>query len=239
MREKPLIGVTPFYNCDTCMTYIKPGYMEAVIEAGGLAVLLPLTRDNEILARFMDEFDGFILSGGPDVDARYYGEPNLPFTGDISPIRDYMEIFIVKKCEERNKPILGICRGIQVMNVALGGTLYQDIPAQIKDREILKHSQDAPKWYPIHDIHIDEDSVVGRVFGKKVIDVNSFHHQAVKNTAPGLVATSRAADGIIESIEHKTHKFMVGVQWHPELMWQRDRAHLKLFEEFVAKAGEK
>ncbi len=239
-RFRPLIGITPWYDYDKRLTYIKDGYIEGVAEAGGLPVLLPLIVDEELLDEMVLRFDGFLLSGGGDMDAVHYGECNRPYNGEISPHRDRMEMYIVKRAVELNKPLLGICRGIQVMNVALGGTLYQDIFLQIKDRELIKHSQNAPRWYPTHCISIEKGSTVGTAFGGDSADVNSFHHQAVKDVAPCFKATSWAADGIIESIEHKDdHIFAVGVQWHPELMWRENPVHLRLFEAFVAAAEKK
>jgi len=237
-KSKPLIGITPWYDYDKRLTYIKDGYIEGIDKAGGLPVLLPLSVDEELLEEITARFDGFLLSGGADIDAVYYGEHNRPYNGEISPYRDRMEIYIARRAVELNKPLFGICRGIQVMNVALGGTLYQDIFSQVKDCELLKHSQSAPKWYPTHSINIERGSKVSTAFEGDTANVNSFHHQAVKDVAPCLKVTSWAADGIVESIEHKDHIFAVGVQWHPELMWQKDPVHLRLFEAFVAAAGD-
>ncbi|MCX7842739.1 MAG: gamma-glutamyl-gamma-aminobutyrate hydrolase family protein [Clostridia bacterium] len=230
---KPLIGVTPWYDYSKNITYIKPGYCEGIIEAGGMPVLLPLTANEDILTCLMDEIDGLLLSGGPDVDARLYGEQNLPFNGEISPHRDKMEMFLAKKAILDNKPLLGICRGMQVMNAAMGGTLFQDIYSQSKSNSLVKHSQDAPKWYPTHDIHIEKDSRVAASFGKHYAGVNSFHHQAVKDVAEGFKVTAMSVDGIIEAVEYEDHIFAVGVQWHPELMWQENGIYLKLFIDFV------
>lgn len=237
---RPLIGVTPWYDYKKNVTFIKPGYCEGVAKAGGLPLLLPLTSDEELLADIFSRFDGFLISGGPDVDAKHYGEHNLPFNEDISPHRDIMEIFIARKAIQEGKPVFGICRGIQVMNVAMGGTLYQDIYSQLKDKELLlKHSQEAPKWYPTHDIIIEKNSIVWKSFSKEKVGVNTFHHQAVKDVAPGFLVSSRSPDGIIESIEYEGHVFAVGVQWHPELMWQEDEIYLNLFAEFVESCGRK
>ena len=231
--QRPLIGVTPCYDHEKRQTYIKHGYIEGVYAAGGLAVLLPLVADEKVLADLLDRCDGFLLSGGADIDAKYYGECNMPYNGEISPYRDHMEIFTARRAMEGNKPILGICRGIQVINVAMGGTLYQDVYSQIKGKELLKHSQEAPKWYPTHDIHIERDSRLWSCFMTESMNVNSFHHQAVKDVASGFVITARADDGIIESIESPEHIFAVGVQWHPELMWEEIPVFLKLFEQLV------
>lgn len=232
-KRIPLIGITPWYNYQENMTYIKKGYCEGVSKAGGLGVVLPLATDERMLSEIVDRFDGFLLSGGPDIDAALYGEANLPFNGEISPYRDTMEIFIARRAIEYNKPLFGICRGLQVMNVALGGTLYQDIYSQKKDVQSIQHSQNAPKWHPTHDVFVEKDSKVWASFMRECISVNSFHHQAIKDVAPGFSITSQAVDGIVESIEYAGHRFAVGVQWHPELMWEKDEAFLKLFEAFV------
>ncbi|MCX7745728.1 MAG: gamma-glutamyl-gamma-aminobutyrate hydrolase family protein [Clostridia bacterium] len=232
-KLRPLIGITPWYNYEDAMTYIKKGYCEGINQAGGMAVLLPLSSDEEFLNELMNRCDGFLLSGGPDVDARTFGEENTPYNGNISPYRDAMELYIARRAVELNIPIFGICRGIQVMNVAMGGTLYQDIYTQNAEKKMVKHTQDAPKWYPTHEIRIKPNSKVWTCFKEEVIGVNSFHHQAIKDLAADFEVTSTASDGIIESIEHKSHVFAVGVQWHPELMWQEDERFLKLFKAFV------
>jgi putative glutamine amidotransferase len=236
--KKPFIGITPGYDADKDISFIKSGYYEGVLKAGGLPVLIPLNINEDILNDYFNRCDGFLLSGGSDIDAMLYGENNLPANGEISPLRDLMEVFIVKKAIELNKPILGICRGIQVMNVAQGGTLYQDMGTQIKDREVIKHDQSAPKWYPTHNVKIENGSIVRSLLGKDQIRVNSFHHQAVKDVAKDFWVTSSSEDGIIESIEHKNHIFALGVQWHPELMWKENDEFLKFFKELVVKSQE-
>lgn len=232
-KKIPFIGITPWFDYEKQITYIKKGYCEGVMKAGGVPVLLPLTINEEILCEVAKQCDGFLISGGPDIDAQLYGEQNMMYNGEISPFRDALEIFIAKKALEDGKPILGICRGIQILNIACGGTLYQDIGSQIKDAMLIKHSQEAPKWYPTHEIVIERDSKVWSWFEAERAGVNSFHHQAVKDVAPGFAVTSRAPDGIIESIEHTQHRFAVGVQWHPELMWQDSPKFLTMFKDFV------
>ena len=236
MGKRPLIGITPGFMDEKSRILISKGYVEGVNRAGGFAVLLPLSVDEAVLEAAMDRCDGFLLSGGPDIDAKYYGELNYRFNGVINPDRDRMEIYIAQHAVAEGKAVLGICRGIQVLNVALGGSLYQDIHFQIKGGDLLKHSQEAPEWYPIHDISITKGSKLWSCYGKEVLGVNSFHHQAVKIPGEGLRPVCWTPDGIIEAIEYENHVFAVGVQWHPELMWQEDIEALKLFEAFVSAA---
>lgn len=233
MGSRPLIGVTPGYDADKDRIYIARGYIEGVNNAGGLAVLLPLDPGPGGLGELTGRFDGFLLSGGADIDARYYGEENLKINGGISPRRDRLEIGLAKAVIESGKPLLAICRGIQVLNAALGGTLYQDIHSQIRERELLKHWQEAPDWYPVHDVALVRDTKLWDCFCKDSLGVNSYHHQAVKDVGKGLKVAARTSDGIVEALEHESHRFAVGVQWHPEMMWKEDRECLKLFEAFI------
>lgn len=233
MPNKPLIGITPGYDYEKNMLFAKNGYYNAICESGGIPVIMPVVQDESILEELTVRLDGFLLCGGPDLDARHFGEPNLPLSDEISPYRDSLELFTAKRSVELGKPVLGICRGIQVLNVALGGTIYQDMYAQMPGRQLVRHSQKAPVWYPTHKAYIEGDSQLYGMFGADCLDVNSFHHQAIRDTAPGFRITARSEDGVIEAIEHGTHRFAVGVQWHPELMWQQDRKWLRLFEKLV------
>lgn len=232
-NNKPTIGVTPWYDYEKQTTYIKKGYCEGIIKSGGLPVLLPLVSDEDLLQEAFEKIDGLLLSGGPDVDPKYYGENNMICNGTISPYRDVMEMYLARKAITENKPVFGICRGIQVMNTAMGGSLYQDIHSQIQDSKLIKHSQEAPKWYGTHKVSIESSSLVGKACGKDTVEVNSYHHQAIKEPAQGFTVIARSPDGVIEAIEVKGHKFALGVQWHPELMWQENEMHLSLFVDFV------
>jgi putative glutamine amidotransferase len=244
---RPLIGITPGFNYDDERVSISKNCMDSINEAGGLAVLMSLTDNEEVLMDFIKRCDGFLISGGPDVDAKYYDEENLSFTGSISPLRDVMDIFIAKKAFEAKKPILGICRGNQVLNVAMGGTLYQDIDSQIKEKKILKHAQKAPIWHPTHEISIEKNSAIWKMFGKEIARINTSHHQAVRDIAPGFIATSKSSDGVIESIEYvgqcskecegNKKQFAVGIQWHPEALWKKDIIHLNIFKQFILAAS--
>jgi putative glutamine amidotransferase len=232
-KFKPLIGITAWYDYTKGDTYLKKGYIEAVNRAGGVSMLIPATEDYDIVLEIIRRCDGFLLSGGGDIDAKHFGEINLPCNGELSPLRDEMEIMISREAVSRSKPLFGICRGMQIMNVALGGSIYQDIFCQIKDRQLVKHQQDAPKWYPIHKVDVEEDSALFRITGRKQLEVNSYHHQAVKDVAEGFRVTAKAEDGVIEAIEHTLSRFALGVQWHPELMIDRNAEMFGLFEAFI------
>mgnify|MGYP000928878003 CR=1 FL=1 len=231
--SRPLIGITPSFEDDVERIFLSNYYAESVYRAGGLPIILPLTQDSGVINQLAKICDGLLVSGGPDMDAVHYNEDNMPYNGNITPLRDVLELALIKEVFRLKKPILGICRGMQVLNVALGGTLYQDVYSQIKDKNVIKHRQEAPRWYPTHEISIVGNSKVWSSFNCNRIRVNSFHHQAVKDVAPGFKVTSIANDGIIESIELDDDLFVVGVQWHPENMWEKDPIYLRIFELFV------
>ena len=237
MGAKPVIGITPGYRSEGNRIYIGKGYTDAIISAGGIPMLLPLTLEEDVVLSAMGKCDGILLSGGPDVDGRFFGEDNLNCGGEISPYRDYVDILAAKTAVEGDKPVLGICRGAQVLNIALGGSIYQDIFSQIKGKDMLKHRQEAPEWYPVHEVSLKEGSRIFNAFAVRCIGVNSFHHQAVKETGTELEATAWSPDGVIEAVEHTRHRFAVGVQWHPELMWRENTEQLALFAMLVRAAG--
>ena len=209
---------------------ISQAYTEGIIRAGGNPVLFPLTSA-EVDEQWLAGIDGLLLSGGEDVDPAYYGENPHIKQGKISPERDTQELKLIAMADKRKIPILAICRGLQILNVAHQGTLYQDIYSQI--RGVIKHSQSAPRWYATHQITIDQGSRLHEIFVKKTIRVNSYHHQAVDRLAEGFKATAWADDGVIEAIEKIGEPFTVAVQWHPEEMWSSDPGQLELFRQFV------
>jgi len=243
MGRRPIIGITPCYHRDKDHLYLAQGYMEGVGRAGGLGMILPLTLEGDMPERIMETCDGFLFAGGPDIDARYFGEENLKCTGEISPQRDRLELLLAKKALERSKPMLGICRGVQLLNVALGGTLLQDIHQDTDSKgnegasTVLKHWQEAPGWYPVHEVQISPGSMLHQIYGNSTLSVNSYHHQAVRGTGRGLKISARSSDGIIEAAESSDSRFITAVQWHPELMWKEEPLHLKLFEAFVNAAA--
>ena len=215
---RPRIGVLPLYNSENQTLWINPLYFGGVEEAGGLPSLLPLT-DNEVLwEEYCRSFDGFVFTGGQDVAPGLYGHEKIPQCSYQAPLRDNQELFMLRRLRQLDKPVLGICRGDQVMNVAFGGTLYQDLPAQHPSQVV--HSQKKPYDLPHHQVTVRPGTALHRLIGREHLSVNSMHHQAVWDVAPGFTVSARAEDGIIEAIELPQARFLLGVQWHPEHMWQ-------------------
>ncbi len=224
---KAVIGISVKNDYENRIHTLKDDYINAIHEAHGIPILLPSTNLAEIDALF-SLCQGFLLSGGGDLDPVYWGEfPHLGL-GEIDPKRDQFELHLAKKCLEKRVPVLGICRGCQVMNVAAGGTLWQNIKSE------LLHIQRAPYDYGFHAIKIEASSRLHRILGQSNIRVNSFHHQAVRTVGRELQSTAWSEDGMVEAIEHEGHPFWLGVQWHPELM--HDKNSKKLFAALVAAA---
>ena len=235
--KKPIIGVTPAISPNDAATImIYNGMLDALWKAGGLPVLLPLTREPEQLAALLDEVDGLLFSGGGDVDPLLYGECQHLNIGKVTPERDHMELPLARMAAERTDvAVFGICRGFQVLNIALGGTVWQDIPSEYPDHPIL-HRQQSPSTFPSHEVTVTPGSRLYGMIGAEKTPVNSHHHQAVRVPGKGMTVTACAPDGIIEASELTDHPFYVGVQWHPERLWTTDPASMRLFEGFVKAA---
>lgn len=229
---KPLIGITCDYDLAADRLQLHNDYCQAIYAAGGIPVMLPYV-DIEDICFLASRLDGIMFTGGGDVDPHYFGEHPHYALGQINPVRDKAEIGLCAWAMSNDKPVLGICRGIQVMNVAMGGTLYQDIAAQMKCEDTINHRQTAPGWYPCHGVRLEADSIISRIIGQQYIQVNSFHHQAVKEVASPFYVIGRSDDGLIEAIESREHTFVVGVQWHPERMYKYHKNMLMLFKAFV------
>ncbi len=230
----PIIGLTPSIQSVDRSIYVYAEYLKAVHRAGGIPVVLsPWPPDGlEVLRRI----DGLLLTGGHDVDPALFGEEPEEGLGEITPERDVLEMSLTRAALDMDMPILAICRGIQVLNVAAGGTLYQDIRRQVPGAK--KHRQDAPRWYPTHEVRLRDGTRIASAACASSIRVNSFHHQAVRELGENMLMTGEARDGIIEAIESAVHRFVVGVQWHPEMMYETDGVARALFSAFVAAAGE-
>lgn len=227
-----IIGITPYLQKGRTEYRLPRTYVESIIAAGSIPYILPVVTDKRIISRYLDSIDGLLLAGGVDPDPLYYGEEPLPGMGEIDPERDYFEIELTREALNRPVPVLGICRGCQILNVVAGGTLIQDL-----GEGYFKHLQDAPGWYPTHNVEIEENSLLNRVFNEKIIKVNSIHHQAIGKVGKGFRVTARARDGVIEAIEGDGAVFSLGVQWHPERMWEKNRKFLGIFREFINSCG--
>lgn len=238
MSGKPLIGIAPGYDPDRGMVELRPEYAFGVAEAGGIPVLLPVPGEHvpeEQWTSVLDRLDGLLLSGGPDLAPAFFGEPPLKGLGRVVPERDRFEMVITRIALERDLPVLGICRGIQTLAVAAGGTLYQDIDSQVDG--VWQHRQAAPRWHTSHAVRLLPGSIMAEIHGCTEIMVNTFHHQAIKGVPEGFVATGWSGDGLIEAIEGVGRRLAFGVQWHPEGIWAHDRLHLAVFRRLVEVAG--
>ena len=229
---KPIIGVVPLYDEFKDSLWMVPGYMDGITQAGGLPVMLPLTKDKKDIARIADEFDGFLFTGGHDVTPAVYGEETLPVCGACCKERDDMERELFGRVTELDKPLLGICRGIQFINAVLGGTLYQDLPSQLPSSAI-EHHMSPPYDRPVHYVQILPGTPLAALLQKDRIAVNSYHHQAVRAAAPSLCVMAQADDGIVEGVYLPDRKMVWAIQWHPEFSFSSDENSRKIFAHLV------
>ena len=241
--NKPIIGIT----CNSILAenspipgmtrvFVSADYINAVTKAGGIPLLLPPLADQADIRGQIAALDGLILSGGLDIDPFLYGEEPWKKLGTVNLYRDEYELPAIKLAAGLNKPMLGICRGLQTINVAHGGTLYQDL-SQIEGSP-LKHFQTTSERTALwHTVDIEPTSSLSTILNKQTLRVNSYHHQALKAMAPGFIVTARAKDGVIEAIEQQGDAFVLAVQWHPEMLVENNPAMLALFEALVKQAG--
>ena len=231
---KPVIGVTPLFDIERDSLWMLPGYMTGIQEAGGLPVMLPLTDDDHTLSQLTELCDGFLFTGGQDVSPSLYGEEPLDCV-TVCPERDRMESKLLRYVLAADKPILGICRGIQLINAVLGGTLYQDLPTQREST--TPHRQKPPYDLPRHLDRILPDTPLYALLRRETLPVNSCHHQAVRALSPQLREMAVAEDGLIEAVWRPESRFLWAVQWHPEFSYKTDPAGAEVFRAFVASCG--
>ncbi len=229
---KPVVGVLPLWDDDRKSLWMLPGYLTGVQRAGGIPIVLPLTTDADDLSHFADRFDGFLFTGGHDVSPEFYGETARPECGATCRVRDEMEKRLFFETLDRDKPVFGICRGIQAINAFLGGSLYQDLPSQMHAAVPVSHKQSPPYDRPSHSVAVGE-TPLRAIAGADEIFVNSYHHQGIKTLATGLDAMAVAPDGLVEAAYMPTARFMWAVQWHPEFSLD-DPVSAGLFSSFVA-----
>jgi putative glutamine amidotransferase len=234
-KNQPVIGVMPLWDGEKDSLWMLPGYLEGVVRAGGLPIILPLTGDEETVFQLAGLCAGFLFTGGQDISPECYGAEPLPCCGPVCKDRDAMERALFSAAVKLNKPALGICRGIQLFNVLLGGTLYQDLPSQLKQSAVT-HSQKPPYHKPAHQISIEQESPLRSLLGTDTLAVNSSHHQGIAELAPELSPMARAEDGLIEAVYMKGRPFVWAVQWHPE-MAPAEESSGKLFRAFADACG--
>ncbi len=226
-----MIGLIPLYDDDKESLWMLPGYMGAVEACGGLPVMLPLTSDEADLTQAYQWCDGILFTGGHDVSPSVYGEDQKKTCGQTCPARDQMERFLLNKCLQDHKPLLGICRGIQFLNACLGGTLYQDLPSEYKSE--VEHHMTPPYDRTAHNVNVLNDTKLAKIIGEGIHGVNSYHHQAIKALSPRVNVMAYSEDGLVEAIEVKDQDFAVAIQWHPEFSYQTDPDSMKLVQAFV------
>jgi putative glutamine amidotransferase len=246
MSRRPVVGVATqsldaipgkLPNC----WIMGQRYVRILAAAGAVPWLIPLIQGDESTLRAVyDHLDGVFLTGGVDMDPAHYGEERHESCERIDPARDWTEIHLVRWAQAEGKPVFGVCRGIQAINVALGGSLYQDVPSQYP--QAIKHdyfptATQYTRDYLAHEVEVQAESRIGRLLGGRRLHVNSMHHQGIKKLAPGLAATAFAPDGLIEAVECERGSFLIGVQWHPEELAETSDPMRRLFVAFVNAAG--
>ncbi|MEL1134639.1 gamma-glutamyl-gamma-aminobutyrate hydrolase family protein [Desulfitobacterium sp. THU1] len=229
MERKPIIGITIAHCNEELKSYPRALYVEAVKQAGGQPVLLPPIASVEDADEVVALIDGLILTGGGDISPILLGEEPLRGIGECLPERDFSEILMTRKAIDKCLPLLGICKGIQILAVAAGGAIYQDIVSECP--KSMEHKMKAPRDFPWHEILLME-SYLKEFLGEERISVNSVHHQAVAEVPKGFTVSAVAPDGIIEAIEKRGASFCVGVQWHPEVM-AKDKNSQRIFQQFI------
>ncbi|HEY9576273.1 MAG TPA: gamma-glutamyl-gamma-aminobutyrate hydrolase family protein [Pseudobacillus sp.] len=240
---KPLIGCTTYYvsafeESKLRFSVAQDHFMSAlddplsIQKGGGVPIAIPLIDDDDYMESLLDRLDGLLLTGGSDVNPHLYGHPYKKGLGDINPIRDAFELKLIERAIKRQMPILGICRGLQLLNVFFEGTLIQDMDHAYQT-DINHAGYMGPRWNIAHKVKLAKDSMLYHCFGKEEVEVNSFHHQMIDTLGQGLEISALSEDGVIEGIVHKDYPFVAAVQWHPEMMFDVHQEQLKLFELFV------
>ncbi len=233
MERKAIIGVVPLYDEKRESIWMLPGYLDGIYEAGGIPMILPLHAGEAELRRLDANIDGYLLTGGHDVNPELYGAEKSPSCGAVCESRDLLETMLYRIAGGTDKPVLGICRGIQLLNVLHGGTLYQDLPEEFRTERTLDHHMTPPYDRTVHEVLLEKNTPLYDLLGQERLAVNSYHHQGVKELGGGLAVMAAAEDGLVEGIYAPDRKFVWGIQWHPEFIYQKDEASRKIFRAFV------
>jgi putative glutamine amidotransferase len=229
--RRPVIGVVPLSDGTEGKVLMYPGYIQGLEEAGAVPVILPLTVSERVLKQIADLLDGFLFTGGSDLDPEWYGCEKAGYCGEVCETRDQMEAYLFREAVlNQNKPALGICRGIQLFNAFLGGSLYQDLPAEFSSA--ISHKPGPPYDVPAHAVLLLPESPLCKLAGKERLEVNSDHHQGISRIAERLEVMALADDGLVEAVYMPDHPYVWAVQWHPELLLE-DETSKKLFASFV------
>ena len=234
--KKTIIGLSPLYDREKDSYWMLPGYMKMVERCGAVPLMLPLTTEEPLPAAAFELCDGILLTGGQDVSPSLYGQPLSPLCGEVCEARDEMDRRLLISAIGADKPVLGICRGLQLMNAALGGTLYQDLPTEYGTT--AEHCMNPPYDRGVHAVCLLDDTPLHDLLGVDEISVNSYHHQAVKAQASCLKTMAVSEDGLIEAMYLPGKRFVWGVQWHPEFSHEKDLRCLRIAEAFVHACGE-
>lgn len=232
---KPIIGITPIYDPEKESFWMLPGYMQALENAGALPVMLPMSSDEQVIKKIMSSVDGILFSGGHDLNPALYGEEIIPQCGKYIAPRDASEKKLMEYAIVADMPMLCICRGFQLMNTVLGGTLYQDIPTQLVSD--IVHRQDKPYDKPVHSVIITEGTPLHDLLQTDRLEVNSRHHQGIKDLSPILGIMAEAPDGLPEAVYISGSNFAWGIQWHPEHMHSVSEESRKIFDAFTVACG--
>jgi len=233
---KPIIGLLAEVS-DEKKCAVLNSYVRAIEDAGGLPVLLPYVEDGEVIADFCKACDGILFTGGVDVDPGMYGEKRHPMLGETARYRDSLEARVFSEFYKTEKPILGICRGAQIINVLLGGSLWQDIPSEMPSE--IDHRQKEGQFSLSHRVNILEGTPLRGLVSKGRMNANSFHHQAIKALGADLEVMARADDGVIEAVYSTKKSYLRAYQWHPERIYGIDGDNRRIFVDFVTAAARK
>ena len=228
---KVIIGILTEVD-DELTTKVRGSYINAIEKSGGVPVVLPYVKDERTIEDFADICDGFLFTGGVDVDPSRYGEEAKPTCEKPQLFRDELEFCALRVILRKAKPILAICRGAQLINAALGGTLYQDIPSECPSHVL--HRQTEPDNAPSHDVRVLPSTPLSEIIKSERMAANSFHHQAIKTLGEGLRAMATAEDGIIEAFYSTTEDYLYAYQWHPERLFDTDLQNRLIFEDFTS-----
>jgi putative glutamine amidotransferase len=240
--RRPAIGITPDFNEKPADSYapryeLKQAYSDAVLRAGGLPFVLPYSDDPTCIDAYLDRISGLLVTGGAfDIPPEAYGDTARDGLGALKQSRTAFESALMQAALKRNMPVLGICGGMQLLNVVMGGSLFQDILKEVEHSK--DHEQKHDRTQPAHPVEVKDGTVLGESLGKGQVMVNSTHHQAVKRPGNNVIVSATSPDGVVEAIEVPSHAFAVGVQWHPELLVNAVPAHLGIYKAFVLKARE-